>query len=305
MNMKDIFKIAVLSIFLIFFISSCKNPPVYLLFDKEKPGVKSEIYANNLLYGDSAYVGYCSFDGRRNELYYAITNQQWDISYILRINSDHLIDTLDFDIEAVWSGEPRLTPDNQRLFFTAILPPGDSSNWHSDLFYSDKTDSGWSTPKRFIQNSLQNEWHISFTKENTAYFGSERQGSRLKADIFYSEFERGEYKQAIKLPLGINSDYNDCDPVISYAEHFLIFHSDRPGGLGQHDLYIAFNQGDHNWSEPINLGPNVNTPAWEMGPSLSPDGNYLFFTRRESWNTTEPSKIFWVDIRDIKALEYR
>jgi Tol biopolymer transport system component len=48
---------------------------------------------------------------------------------------------------------------------------------------------------------------------------------------------------------------------------------------------------------PKNMGKNVNTEGWEMAPSLSPDGKYLFFTRRQSWNTDEPSKIYWVNIK--------
>ena len=57
----------------------------------------------------------------------------------------------------------------------------------------------------------------------------------------------------------------------------------------------------NDWTEPINMGKNINTSGWEMGPSLSPDGKYLFFTRRKSWDTNEPSKIFWVDIAIINV----
>lgn len=281
---------------------SCQQSPTYLVFDKEEPGIDPKVFAEHLLYEDSAYVGYCSFDSERNELFYAVTNQQWDISHILWMNAKGETDTLKLNIDALWMGEPRLSPDNERLYFTAILQPEDNTEWHADFFYSDRTEMGWSKPRKFAQNSDQSEWHISFTHTNTAYFASELDGSRLKADIYYSEFENGEYKEAIKLPAGINSEYNDSDPLIAHDESFLIFHSDRPGGFGQHDLYISFKQGD-KWSDPVNMGERVNTPEWEMGPSLSPDGKYLFFTRRESWNTAVPSKIYWVDTKVIKTLE--
>jgi outer membrane protein OmpA-like peptidoglycan-associated protein len=35
---------------------------------------------------------------------------------------------------------------------------------------------------------------------------------------------------------------------------------------------------EDKWSEPVNLGPPVNTRAWESQPSVSADGRYLYFT---------------------------
>ena len=211
---------------------------------------------------------------------------------------------MNYNINKYWEGEPMFTQDGKRLYFTAIIPPKDNYDWHGDLYYIEKTDNGWSKPKEFELNTKTSEWHISFTQNNTAYFGSERvrkqTESRLKADIFYSIPQNGEYKEAIKLPSSINTEYNDCDPLIVLDESYLIFHSDRPGGYGDHDLYIAFRNGENKWTEAKNMGENINTTGWEMGPSLSPDGEYLFFTRRKSQNTHEPSKIFWVDVAIIE-----
>ena len=113
-----------------------------------------------------------------------------------------------------WEGEPVFTYYDKRMYFTAIIPSTDKSDWHADLFYIEKTNNGWSEPEDFVLNSQTSEWHISFTQNNVAYFGSERDGSRLKADIFYSKPETGIYKEAIKLPSTINTEYNDCDPFV-------------------------------------------------------------------------------------------
>ncbi|MGD2035245.1 MAG: hypothetical protein PVF73_09335, partial [Bacteroidales bacterium] len=247
-----------------------------------------------------SYIGYCSFNPKSEEFFYAITDQQWGSSQILRLNPDGQIDTMNYNINKYWEGEPMFTHESKRMYFTAIIPPNDNQDWHGDLFYVEKTDNGWSEAKKFELNTKTSEWHISFTRNSTAYFGSEREGRRLKADIFYSKPEKGEYKEAIKLPPSINTEYNDCDPLIAPDESYLIFHSDRPGGFGDHDLYIAFRVGENQWTNPVNMGKTINTSGWEMGPSLSPDGKYLFFTRRKSWDTNEPSKIYWVDIAIIE-----
>ena len=55
----------------------------------------------------------------------------------------------------------------------------------------------------------------------------------------------------------------------------------RPDSYGSCDLYSSRKDGN-NWSEPVNLGPEVNTTAWESQPCLAADGRTLYFvsTRR-------------------------
>jgi len=59
----------------------------------------------------------------------------------------------------------------------------------------------------------------------------------------------------------------------------LYFASDRPGGLGGFDIWVATRETvDAPWGEPVNLGPNVNSSAREIAPAISPDGLELYFT---------------------------
>jgi hypothetical protein len=55
----------------------------------------------------------------------------------------------------------------------------------------------------------------------------------------------------------------------------LIFASNRPGGLGGMDLYVSYKLGTL-WSEPVNLGPKVNTAGNEVFPFIHAD-NTLYF----------------------------
>ena len=82
------------------------------------------------------------------------------------------------------------------------------------------------------------------------------------------------------LPESINSKTAiDWTPFIARDESYLIFSSHRTGGYGMGDLYISFRSEDDTWSEPINMGPAINTSSQERFPGVSPDGKYLFFTR--------------------------
>jgi hypothetical protein len=58
----------------------------------------------------------------------------------------------------------------------------------------------------------------------------------------------------------------------------LYFGSERPGGLGQMDIWVSTRTADGGWGEPANLAA-VNSPGWEGWPALSPDETELWFSR--------------------------
>ncbi len=76
------------------------------------------------------------------------------------------------------------------------------------------------------------------------------------------------------------------DAYVSPDEEFMIFRSNRPGGFGGSDLYITFRTDQNAWSNPVNLGSQINSPSDELGGDVTPDGNYLTFGR--------DGDIYWV-----------
>ena len=78
----------------------------------------------------------------------------------------------------------------------------------------------------------------------------------------------------------INSAYTDILPSISADGLSLYFTSDRPGGEGGWDIWVATRPSSRDqWSTPINLGLPVNTSDFEGCPSISADGLELYFSR--------------------------
>jgi len=58
----------------------------------------------------------------------------------------------------------------------------------------------------------------------------------------------------------------------------LYFDSDRSSTSGGVDMWVATRASLFDpWSDPLNLGPSVNSPVWDMGASVSTDGLELFF----------------------------
>jgi len=81
----------------------------------------------------------------------------------------------------------------------------------------------------------------------------------------------------------VNSSADDSVPSISADRLILVFASERPGGYGGSDLWMATRlTTTEPWGEPVNLGPSVNSSQIEWCTSLSPDGCTLYYASRRS-----------------------
>ncbi len=77
----------------------------------------------------------------------------------------------------------------------------------------------------------------------------------------------------------INSDFDDRMAHVSADGRWMYLVSNRPGGAGGYDLWIAERDlTTGQWSTPQNAGPAINTRYHEISPTLSPDGKTLFFS---------------------------
>lgn len=72
-----------------------------------------------------------------------------------------------------------------------------------------------------------------------------------------------------------NAETSTGHPALSQDGHALFFVSDMPGGHGGTDIYMCKDQGGQ-WTEPVNLGPVVNTMGNEAFPFVGADGTLYF-----------------------------
>lgn len=83
----------------------------------------------------------------------------------------------------------------------------------------------------------------------------------------------------------LNTASNDGCPILNPYNDSLYMASNRPGGHGGLDIWIAPRSGQ-GWGTPVNAGPNVNTAADEFCPTPA-RGNRFFFVRRLSATDTD------------------
>ncbi|MBW3544575.1 MAG: carboxypeptidase regulatory-like domain-containing protein, partial [Bacteroidetes bacterium] len=125
-----------------------------------------------------------------------------------------------------------------------------------------------------VINSSLHEGPTSVDSAGTLYFSrSDRNG---KLSLWIAKSHNGKENWTAAEQLHIPGAINLFHPAVSANGQLLFFASDMPGGLGGTDIYFSVYLGEEGWSEPVNAGPQINTPGQEVFPVLHE--NKLYFS---------------------------
>ena len=110
------------------------------------------------------------------------------------------------------------------------------------------------------------------------YFSSTRAGGQGGSDIWISRrLPGGQWGIPENPGAVVNTAGDEEAPFITADGQTLFFSSTGHAGYGDQDLYFCRRQSDGTWSQPVNLGPPVNTPYRELGFFVSNDGRTGYF----------------------------
>lgn len=173
---------------------------------------------------------------------------------------------------------PWLTFDGKKLFFISAVingppRPGHQGNWDIYMAEWDSLNNRWKEAVNLgpnVNTPTADRRPSTNPKGDTLYFC--RMG-----EIWRSLWNGSFWAPATKLPPPVNSSYNEEDPAISFDGRRLYFVSNRPGGYGGGDIWVARWNGSF-WDSVTNVGPPVNTQYNEVRPFISSDGQKLFFS---------------------------
>jgi hypothetical protein len=170
--------------------------------------------------------------------------------------------------------DPIFSADGARLYFISRRPlDGGTASKDFDIWSVERAGTGWGTPQNLGApvNTADDEYYVSVTRTGVLYWSR-------KGDLYRAvPGDAGGGYRVEALPEAVNSKSDEFDPFVAADESYLIFASFRADSLGSADLYISFRQGE-TWLPAKNLGPTVNSKAFEYCPIMSPDGAYFFFT---------------------------
>jgi len=139
--------------------------------------------------------------------------------------------------------------------------------------------SDWSQPVNLgpTINTAYNDQHPALSKDGLSlYITSNRPGGYGADDLWVSHRPTVDDAWGAPQNLGpiINTAAVEFSPAFSRDGHWLFFHSTRPGGYGGVDIWASYRVDIHDdfaWEPPINLGPGVNSPFDDAGPTLFED----------------------------------
>jgi outer membrane protein OmpA-like peptidoglycan-associated protein len=149
---------------------------------------------------------------------------------------------------------------------------------------------GWSAPEylnvKFKNESKNMEGNLSpdgkailFTaklKENLFYNASEENKEK---DVYVSvRDEKNNWSNPINLGKQINTAGDEISPFLAADGRSLYFASNGRPGYGGYDIFLSRRKGDSwtDWSEPVNLGPEINTTGFDAYYTLSAAADYAY-----------------------------
>lgn len=153
-------------------------------------------------------------------------------------------------------------------------------NYYSDIYVSAMDDNSLSNPKVMGAsiNSEENEGATAFNAEGTLmiYTLCHGKGFDSSCALMLTSKASGSWNKPEPISFSVSPEYMYGHPTLSDDGKVLIFSSNVPGGQGGHDLYMSKKLGPGKWSDPVNLGPKVNTMGDEMFPYLLDDKTLYF-----------------------------
>lgn len=214
------------------------------------------------------------------------------------VGKELIKDTLDVKIfnlgENVNTAYPDFAPvisaDETRLIFTSrregnIGSKEEETNLHyEDIYIVEKDSLGdWGKPVNIGDhiNTPSHDASIGLSPDgNELYiYRANETASRLSGDIYFSDYQTGEWTKPTRMQDGINSKNWEPHASITADEQMFFFTSNREaeGAKGGRDIYIVRRLPDLSWAKPVNMGA-LNTPYDEDSPFIHPDGKTLYFS---------------------------
>jgi len=168
-----------------------------------------------------------------------------------------------------------------------------------DNFYVEKTVNGWSAIKPFPKPLNSIYWECDgfltadgkaflFTSDRTGGVGEFHRGGEFfhgyyegNSDIYVSLKTDSGWSKPLNLGTIINTPYTERSPFLHPDGKTLYFSSDGHYGLGGLDVFKSVRQSDSSWtdwSEPVNLGKDINTSGFDIAYKISTDGKLAYFS---------------------------
>lgn len=187
-----------------------------------------------------------------------------------------------------------ITPDGNTVIITLGNRYTRNGKMKAGVSVSTRTSEGWSKPVPF---EIINE--INMAEKANYFLANNREvllmsvegdpcfGSR---DIYVSFLmDDGRWSEPLNMGSDINTTMEEGSPFLAPDDKTLYFSSNGYSGYGGQDIYVSRRLDDSwtSWSEPENLGPQINSPEEDAFFNIPPTGEYGYFSRNFNKNNSD------------------
>lgn len=171
---------------------------------------------------------------------------------------------------------PSLTIDSKKLIYTKRI------KGNEDFYESDWINGAWSKGIPLQGNINSEEYNegaqnISQDGKWLIFTGCNFPEGFGSCDLYISYLTKNGWGTPQNLGSNVNSEYWESTPSLSPDKRDLYFSSDLSGGYGGKDIWVCHRNEKGQWSQPYNLGPEINTKGDESTPFIHADNQTLYF----------------------------
>lgn len=171
---------------------------------------------------------------------------------------------------------PALIGQGRVLYFTT------TRNGQQDVFSASKSGTRWSGAASVgtSLNTSGQEGGTTITPDGKwmIFTACDRSDGEGDCDLYIAENIGGTWSNIRNMGDDINSEAWESQPALSPDASVLFFASNRRGGRGGLDIWMAQRRSDGTWDDPVNLGSRVNTAGDETAPGIAADNRTLYFS---------------------------
>ena len=171
------------------------------------------------------------------------------------------------------TGTIAISPDETLAVFSKNSDISNRRNQYNLMLYqAEITKDGKFRNVKLMEfcNNNSNHMHPTFSPDGkTLFFTSDKSGVG-GTDIFYSTLGDKGWSRARNLDAPVNTTANEGFPFMS-SDGKLFFCSKGHTSYGGFDIFVSQQDLKGNWSQPINIGLPINSPADDISIYLSKD----------------------------------
>ncbi|MFK7981658.1 MAG: OmpA family protein [Saprospiraceae bacterium] len=228
-------------------------------FENGETELSTETYYNTLL---KTYLANCIFAAHKTDF--------------VNVEIKNLGPKINSDLDDLF---PYIANNESWMFYTRNVP---FYGGEDQLMYSTAEGGGWAKSKTLLDKKMREEFNQGMGKisrdEKVMFFPVyDRADESNDCNIMKANMHRDAILDINKLGEAVNSPHWESQPTVNCEGKSLYFVSDRPGGFGGRDIWVSHLQENGEWTNAVNLGPEINTEMDEESPFIADDNLTLFF----------------------------